>query len=114
MQTNEERDNFPANFVYIMMVSRKEDNIIEIIKKDKDKPLNRYFMSIYEEIAIENIKKGEQIGIKKGEQIGVQKKQTKVVLKSHENSISISLISNITNLSEEKVVEILRKHGKEI
>ena len=60
--------------------------------------------------------KGELIGIQKGEQIGIQKceqkKQTEVVLKSFENDISIPLIANITQLTEDEVINILREHGK--
>ena len=44
----------------------------------------------------------------RGQQIGIQKNQIEVVLKSYDNGISIALISNITNLSEEQVMEILR------
>ena len=62
------------------------------------------------------MQKGEQIGIQKGEQIGMQKgehkKQNEFVIKSFENDISISLIANITQLTEEEVIKILREHGK--
>jgi len=49
-----------------------------------------------------------------GEQIGIHKNQIDVVLKSHDNGISIALISNITNLSEEQVRAILKENGREI
>ena len=68
-------------------------------------------MSTYEAIKQEGIEKGEQIGIQKGEQIGIQKKEVEVVLNSFNNGIEISLIANITNLSENEVTEILKKHG---
>jgi predicted transposase/invertase (TIGR01784 family) len=62
------------------------------------------------------LQKGELIGLEKGEQIGIQKgelkKQTEVVLKCFENDISITLIANITQLTEEEVIKILREHGK--
>jgi len=35
-----------------------------------------------------------------------------MVLKSYDNDLSISLISNITNLSEQEVTELLMAHGK--
>jgi len=62
------------------------------------------------------IQKGEQIGIQKGEQIGIQigatKKINEFVLISHENGIAISLIANITKLSEEDIMKILKENGK--
>ena len=79
-------------------------------------------MSTYSKLATQlkqegeqiGIQKGEQIGIQKGEQFGIQKKQVDVVLKSHDNGISIELISNITNLSEDKVIAILKEHGRDV
>ena len=62
------------------------------------------------------MQKGEQIGMQKGEQIGMQKgehkKQNEFVIKSFENDISISLIANITQLTEEEVIAILRANTK--
>ena len=59
-------------------------------------------------------KKYKQEGRQEGEQIGIQKNQSDVVLKSYDNGISIALISNITNLSEEQVKEILKENGREV
>ncbi len=72
-------------------------------------------MTTYTRIAEENqqigeqigIQKGEQIGIQKGEQIGIRNKQTEIVLKAYDNGVAIPLISNITDLSEEDVLNIL-------
>lgn len=100
IQTQEERNNFNFIFLYIMNATKKEDKIIELIQKNITKPLNKQFMTLYES------------AIETGEQIGIQKKEIEVVLKSFDNGISIPLISNITNLSEEEVMEILREHGK--
>ena len=58
------------------------------------------------------IQKGEQIGIQKGEQIGIQKEKVEIVLKAFDNGVHIPLISNITDLSEEQIHNILREHGK--
>ena len=93
---------FKMTFVYIMNASEmKIEEVNEVLKavppKIKDNIMTTYAL-IKQEGKIE----------------GKIEKQTEVVLKSHENGISISLISNITNLSEEKVVEILKKHGREI
>ncbi len=53
-----------------------------------------------------------ELAIVKGEKIGIQKQKIEVVRKSHDNVLSIPLISNITNLSEEEVVQILKEHRK--
>ena len=58
------------------------------------------------------IQKGEQIGIQKGEQIGIQKEKVEIVLKAFDNGVDIPLISNITDLSEEQIHNILKEHGK--
>jgi len=47
-----------------------------------------------------------------GRQEGIQKKEIEVVLKSHDNGLSVSLIANITGLGEEEVTKILKDHGK--
>lgn len=52
--------------------------------------------------------KGEQIGIQKGE----LKKEIEVILNGFDNNISISILSNITQVSEEKVIKILKDFGK--
>jgi predicted transposase YdaD len=73
-------------------------------------------MTTYARIVKENQQIGEQIGIQKGEQIGIQigatKKINEFVLSSHENGIAISLIANITKLSEEDIMKILKENGK--
>ena len=81
-------------------------------------------MTTYTRIAEENqqigiqkgeqigIQKGEQIGIQKGEQIGIRNKQTEIVLKAYDNGVAIPLISNITDLSEEQILSILKEHDK--
>ncbi|MBK9253875.1 MAG: hypothetical protein IPM42_00155 [Saprospiraceae bacterium] len=48
----------------------------------------------------------------KGEQIGIQKEKVEVILKGHENGISISLLSNITQMSKDEVSKILQTHRK--
>ncbi|MCB9310592.1 MAG: hypothetical protein H6567_11095 [Lewinellaceae bacterium] len=65
-------------------------------------------MTTYARIAEEN----QQIGIQKGEQIGIQKEKVEIVLKAFDNGVDIPLISNITDQSEEQILNILREHGK--
>ncbi|HMS69129.1 MAG TPA: hypothetical protein PKD18_13370 [Saprospiraceae bacterium] len=56
-------------------------------------------MSLYDQIKYE----GEIKGAIKGE----RKKTIEIVVKSNENGLSISLISNITGLPEEEIKQIL-------
>jgi hypothetical protein len=56
--------------------------------------------------------KGIALGREEGEEIGIQKSKIAVVINSFENKIPISLIANITQLSEDDVVKILKENGK--
>jgi len=62
------------------------------------------------------IQQGRQEGRQEGEQIGIQKgehkKQTEIVLNCFDNNISIPLIANITQLTEDEVISILKENGK--
>ena len=53
-------------------------------------------------------------GREEGRQEGEKQKLTEVVLNSFDNEISISMISNITNLAEEEVVRILVENGRSV
>jgi len=47
LQTQEERNFFNSNYVYIMMIAeRKSIDRLSIIQKDIDKPLNKYYMTL--------------------------------------------------------------------
>ena len=46
------------------------------------------------------------------EEVDEIEEKIETVLKAYENGIDIPLISNITDLSEEEVVKILKKKGK--
>jgi predicted transposase/invertase (TIGR01784 family) len=43
---------------------------------------------------------------------GIEKAKINAVLKGFDNSLTISLISNLNDLTEEEVVKILKDHGK--
>jgi len=62
------------------------------------------------------IQKGEQIGIQKGGQIGIQKGKIEgkieVVLNCDDQGMEIEMISNITGLTEEDILKILKGHGR--
>jgi predicted transposase/invertase (TIGR01784 family) len=57
------------------------------------------------------IEKGEAIGIEKGEAIGRTAEKEQVVINSHHAGLSAETISNITELTIEQIIEILKRHG---
>ena len=116
----EDRNFLKQTFVYVLSASDIHPKEIKKILETIPEPIKEDIMTTYTRIAEENqqigeqigIQIGEQIGIQKGEQIGIRNKQTEIVLKAYENGVAISLISNITDLSEEQILNILREHGK--
>jgi len=67
----------------------------------------------------EGIQQGIQLGVQKGVQQGVQEglqqgefnKTKEVVINAYKNGIEIKMISNITGLTEDAVIEILKDDG---
>ncbi|HMP28528.1 MAG TPA: hypothetical protein PKD85_02950 [Saprospiraceae bacterium] len=51
-------------------------------------------------------------GREEGREEGIQETKIKAVLKGYENNLSISLIANFIDLTEEEVMKILTNHGK--
>ena len=87
-------------FVYIMNASEmKIEEVNEVLKAVPPK-LKENIMTTYALIKQE------------GEKIGIQKKQIEVVLALNEDSIPIRSIAKYTKLTEEQVIEILKKHGE--
>lgn len=54
---------------------------------------------------------GEQIGLEKGEQIGLGKKKMEVIKNGYQAGLSVSMLAQLTNLTEEYVIQILKKIG---
>ena len=116
---SEDWNYFSLFIVYKLTVSDIPKEEVKSVITALPKPYNDHIMSTYEAIRQEGIEKGEQIGIQKGEQIGIQKgeqigiqkEKVIVILNSFKNGIDISLIANITNLSEDEVKVILKEHG---
>ena len=65
-------------------------------------------MSTYEYL----IEKGKQEGLEKGLEKGHLEKEIQIVLNANAAKMPIALIANITNLSEERVLEIIKNHSK--
>ncbi len=104
LQTQEERNSFNKNFVYIMLLSKKDGNIIELIQKNKDKPINQIFMSLYEEITLKNRLEGKAEGKVEG--------KIEVIVNGFDQGVAISLLANITSMTENQIIAILKQHGR--
>jgi recombination-promoting nuclease RpnB len=102
LKTEGERNNFKSTFVYISYVVKKKVNFIELLKKDINKPLNQYFMTLIEQYEAMVKEEGKLEG------------KIEIILKSYDNDLTLSLISNITGLSEEEVTKILKENGREV
>ncbi len=61
---------------------------------------------------IEGIKEGKIEGIKAGLKEGQYKEKVEVILNGMEKGLDIAILSSLTKLREEEVLEILRKNGK--
>ena len=69
-------------------------------------------MGIEELILEQERKAGEKRGEKKGEKRGEMKRTIEIILASYDEGLKIPQIARITQLAEEKVLQILVDHGK--
>jgi predicted transposase YdaD len=103
LQTKEERNSFETIIVYVLTVFEKQIGIIDILKENINKPINKLFMTLYDEIEL----KGKIEGKIEGE----LKNQRQTVINGFKNGLEIKMISNITQLAEEEVIKILKEEG---
>jgi predicted transposase/invertase (TIGR01784 family) len=90
--------------VYSLSVTEIEEDKILEIAANTVQDFKEIIMSTYDKIYT----KGEAKGIEKG----IEKEKINTVLKSFDKGLSISLISNISDLTENEVIRILKEHGK--
>ena len=57
------------------------------------------------------LKKGEEIGLKKGEEIGLKKGEVNAVIRCRNKGLSIDTIADVTDLSTEQIIKILKENG---
>ena len=95
-------------FVYINNVSELETEDVKKIISAIPPKIKENIMTTYSKIKEEGRQEGRQEGILKGE----HKKQIEVVLNCFDNKLPIPLIANITQLSEDDVIKILREYNK--
>ena len=58
------------------------------------------------------IESEKYVSKEEGREEGIQETKIKAVLKGYENNLSISLIANVNDLTEEEVIKILKDNGK--
>ncbi len=87
-----------------MLLSKKDGIIIELIQKNKDKPINQIFMSLYEEITLKNRLEGKAEGKVEG--------KIEVIVNGFDQGVAISLLANITSMTENQIIAILKQHGR--
>lgn len=80
-----------------------EAKIIEIADKGDEK-IKGVIMSTYNHIF--------EKGIEKGIEKGVELTKVEMVLKGHDNKLSLSLLSNISGLSEAEILNILKTNNR--
>jgi hypothetical protein len=128
LQTLEERNSFHKNFVYFLMIHKKNEGIIELIKKESYKPVNKVFMTIYEYAVSEGLQKGIMMGIEQGKLEGKLEGRlegkmegklegklegkTEVILKGFDEGLSLSVLSSISGFAEENIIKILKENKK--
>jgi len=71
-----------------------------------------YPMGIEELILEQERRAGEKRGEMKGEKRGEMKRTVEIILASYDEGLKVPQIARITQLTEEKVLQILVDHGK--
>ncbi|MFZ1748645.1 MAG: Rpn family recombination-promoting nuclease/putative transposase, partial [Saprospiraceae bacterium] len=94
--------------VYILNVSNVTEKVLAESITSIPPSIKENIMTTYERIT----QRSKKEGIIEGEQIGIQKEKIKVVLNCFDQNIAIAMITNITGLSEDEVIKILKEHGK--
>lgn len=56
--------------------------------------------------------KARKEGREQGREEGTKKSKSSVILNGYDNGLDVAILSNITQLTQEEVIEILRDHGK--
>lgn len=88
---------------YFYSVSDVEIDQIQEILEDLPTQININIMTLEKQL----IEKGRKAGIEEG----IENRDTNFIINSFKNKLSISLICNITNLSETKVNQVLKNNG---
>jgi len=92
--------------VYSLNVTEiSEEKIVEITETT-DPNFKEIVMSTYDRI----LTKGIDLGIEKGIDLGIEKAMKKAILNGYNKGLSIAMICNINELSEEYVLKVLKEN----
>ncbi len=90
--------------VYIISVSKIQPPIIIEAMENMSSEVKGEIMTTYEQL----IEQGRIEGIEEGEKKG----KSEVILNGYNNGLDIVMLSNITQLTQEEVIQILQEHRK--
>lgn len=94
--------------VYIISVSNIKPPIIIEAMENMSSEIKEKIMTTYEQL----IEQGRKEGREQGREEGTKKSKSSVILNGYDNGLDVAILSNITQLTQEEVIEILRDHGK--
>ena len=92
------------------MVEENRNRESEIVTAFSDGEIKGKAIGLEEGKAI-GLEKGKAIGLEKGKAIGRTAEKEQVVINSHHAGLSVEATSNITGLTIEQIIEILKRHG---
>lgn len=102
--------------VYIISVSKIQPPIIIEAMENMSSEIKEEVMTTYEQLIeqgrIEGREEGIEEGIEKGIEEGEKKGKSQVILNGYNNGLDIAMLSNITQLTQEEVVQILREQER--
>lgn len=109
-------EDYYGNYIQAMIVytlknfNLEEEEFEDFITEFPDK-VKSTAMTIADRLIQKGKLEGIEQGLEQGMEQGMEKKQVEIVLKSYQNNIEISLIASITDLSEERVREIIEENN---
>ena len=119
--SEEEKINFSLSlFVYLVKNSLFSNEEASELMRKVPNPIKNYVMSTYENILEkgreEGREEGRELGREEGREIGREEEklnqQTKTILNGYAEGLSIPFLAKILSVSENYVIEILKKHGE--
>jgi predicted transposase/invertase (TIGR01784 family) len=106
-----ERNFFFTIIVYVLEVLEVDESYILEISEGITPNLKDKIMSTYDRLIEKGIGKGIERGIEQGIERGIEQKTIDVIKNCVKNHIKIPMISNITGLSDQRVMEIIKSLG---
>jgi len=99
---------FNQSIVYCLQLTDKEPEQIMQLTENLEGKLKQKVMTTYEKFIARGIEQGIELGIELGIEQGMEKKEFEMILKGLENGHSVDLLSNITGVSKERILEIAK------